>query len=95
MSAATALAAARRRHPSARWPLPVDHLLSRVGELLEMRGAPHADVAARVLAARGRTGLDFPTFARRLGIDDHTLRDAEAGRVPIDRLPAPLQRLVG
>lgn len=94
MSASTALAEARRRHPSARWPAPLDHLRARVTQWLELDGAGHADVAARLLEVRGRTGLDTDTFARRLGVSPELLSRAERGQVAPTQLPGKLARMV-
>lgn len=93
MSAGT-LAEARRRHPSARWPAPVDALQRRMAQLLDLRGAEHADVAAALLQARGRLGLEVEVFARRLGVDVEFVRQAEAGEVGVARLPGPLRRVM-
>ncbi len=94
MSASTTMAEARRRHPSARWPAPLDQLRVRVAQWLELGGVGHADVAARLLEVRGRTGLDVEAFARRLGTDPQLRRQAEAGEVPRSRLPGKLARMV-
>lgn len=91
MSAGT-LADARRRHPSARWPAPVDALQQRVAQLLDLQGAEHADVAAALLQTRGRLGLEADEFARRLGIDPEVVVRAEAGEISAARLPTPLWR---
>lgn len=93
MSAGT-LAAARRRHPSARWPAPADALRQRMAQLLDLRGAAHPDVAAALLQARGRLGLDVPVFAERLGVDVDLVRRAEAGEIGVAQLPGPLRRVM-
>lgn len=93
MNAGT-LAEARRRHPSARWPAPVDALQQRMAQLLDLRGAEHADVAAAVLQARGRLALEAEEFARRLGVGIDVVRQAEAGEISAARLPAPLRRVM-
>lgn len=91
MSAGT-MADARRRHPSARWPAPADALQHRVAQLLDLRGAEHADVAASLLQTRGRLGLDAQEFARRLGVDPAVVARAEAGEISATRLPETLRR---
>lgn len=93
MSAGT-LAEARRRHPSARWPAPVDALQQRMAQLLDLRGAEHADVAAALLQARGRLALEAEDFARRLGVGIDVVRQAEAGEISAALLPAPLRRVM-
>lgn len=93
MSAGT-VADARRRHPSARWPAPVDALQARVAQLLALRGAEHADVAAALLQARGRLGLEVDEFARRLGLAPEVVRQAEAGELRALDLPGTLQRVL-
>lgn len=96
MSAALspAMISARSRHPSSRWPYPVGALQGRVAQLLELRGLAHADVAASVLEARGRSGLAVEPFARRLGIDPETQRRAEAGEIDERELPPALRQLL-
>ncbi len=89
-----AMTDARRRHPSARWPAPVDALHQRVAQFLDLHGADHADVAASLLRARGRLGWSPEEFAHRLGIEPELLRRAEAGRVSASRLPGKLRRMV-
>ncbi|WP_436792806.1 hypothetical protein [Actinospongicola halichondriae] len=88
------LAHARRRHPSARWPAPVDALRQRVAQLLDLHGARHPDVAASLLEARGRRGCEQVEFARRLDVDVDLLRRAEAGEVSAAALPERLRRMV-
>ncbi len=88
------MADARRRHPSARMAAPVDVLRHRVAQFLDLRGARHADVAASLLAARGRLGWSREEFARRFAIEVEFLRQAEVGAVSEGRLPGRLRRLV-
>ncbi len=92
--AASARAAARRRHPSARWLVPVRTLCARVSERLRAGGAEHADIAAALLHARGVTGLDLETFAARAGVDVEALARAEGGDVAWPDLPPVLRMLV-
>ena len=90
----TRLADARRRHPSSRWPAPRDGLHLRVAQHLELHGSRHADIAASVLEARGRTGACVESFAWRLGVDADVIRQAEAGELGATELPLPVRRLL-
>jgi hypothetical protein len=67
------------------------HLLEQLTERLRRRGLAHPDAAAAALAARGATRLDRARYARRLGLDPDLVARAEAGEVPLDRLPAALR----
>ena len=89
-----ALAAARRRHPCMRAPVPAETVRHRIVDELWLGGAAHPEVAAAVLAVRGATGLDQCSFARRAGVDVVQLQRAEAGDVPRDQLPGALRRMV-
>ncbi len=89
-----AVAHARRRHPSARWPAPIDGLRQRMTQYLALHGARHPAVAASLLEVRGRVGCDVDEFAHRLGIEPDLLRRAEAGEVSAARLPGRLRRMV-
>lgn len=86
--------AARRRHPSTRSPVSVDRLRDRVADSLELHGAHCPEVAAGILEARGRSGLDPDEFARRAGVDPAVLERAEAGELARDALPGCLRRMV-
>lgn len=88
------LSAARRRHPSSRWVAPADGLHLRVAQHLELHGSRHAEVAASVLEARGRTGACVESFAWRLGVDADVIRQAEAGELGATELPPPVRRLL-
>lgn len=93
-TSATRLSAARRRHPSSRWAASSDGLHLRVAQHLELHGSRHADVAASVLEARGRTGACVESFAWRLGVEVDVVRRAEAGELGAADLPPPMQRLL-
>lgn len=84
----------RRRHPNVHPPVPVDLLRDRVADALGLCGCTWADVAAGILEARGRSGLDRAEFARRAGVDVDLLRRAEAGELARDELPGCLRRMV-
>ena len=90
----SAFAAARRRHPCMRCPVPPTLVHERVADELQLEGAAHPEVAAAVLAVRGASGLDRPAFARRCGVDPHLLCRAEAGELARDELPGALRRMV-
>ena len=91
---AAARAAARSRHPSGRWSVPVEALRIRVERALAARGVANPAVAAALLAVRGMTGLDREAFARRIGVPVATLAVAEDGSLARDVLPDALRRLL-
>jgi hypothetical protein len=64
-----------------------------VAQWLELDGSPHPEVAARVLEARGRTGLGADDYAAVLGIDSVVLRRVENGEIAATELPTALQGL--
>lgn len=88
------VAAARRRHPSTRSPVPADRLRERLADVLGLHGARWPEVAAGILEVRGRSGLASEEFARRAGVDVDVLRRAEAGELARDVLPGCLRRMV-
>lgn len=94
MSATRPADLARSHHPSVRACLPVDRLRARVTDVLDQRGVSWAEVAAGILEARGRAGLDQVEFARRAGVDIGLLRRAEAGELSREELPGCLRRMV-
>lgn len=85
---------ARRGHPSSpTWQPDRVRFARRFADVLAAAGAPCPEVGAAALAARSCTGLDRRTFARSLGIADADLVAVEAGRCPVERLPARLSRV--
>jgi len=70
----------------------LDHprMRSRYTERLRRRGVPNAEVAAAVIAARGRAGETIDEFAARLKVDPQAVRGAEAGNIEWERLPPSL-----
>lgn len=90
----TGVAAARRRHPCARSPVPVSTVADEVAGALQRSGVGQPLVAAAALQLRGRSGLSPDEWACHLGIDADALRAAEAGAVAVDDLPGPLRRAV-
>jgi hypothetical protein len=60
---------------------------------LRRSGAGHPEVAAAALVARGAVGGDRDRFARRHGVTPELVARIEAGRCPIDEVPAPLRLL--
>lgn len=86
--------AARRRHPSTRSPVAGGALRGCVAAIVGRTGAAHPEVAASVLAVRGRSGLDPEAFARRAGVEVAVLLAAEAGELGRDQLPGALRRMV-
>jgi hypothetical protein len=90
-----ARAEARTRHPAGRRWLPDRvRLLQRLAERAQDGGASWPRVAAAVLALRGISGDDGPTFARRVGITASALARLEAGLSPASAVP-PRLRAVG
>lgn len=87
--------AARRRHPSTRSPVPDRRLADRVAESLGRSGVRWPQVAAAVLAARGRVAVGVDEFAQHVGVEADVLVRIEAGAVPPEALPEPLRRLIG
>ncbi|HET9290123.1 MAG TPA: hypothetical protein VFQ49_03505 [Actinomycetes bacterium] len=69
-------------------------LLQRLAERAQDGGASWPRVAAAVLALRGISGDDGPTFARRVGITTSALARLEAGSSPASAVP-PRLRAVG
>ncbi|HEU5082761.1 MAG TPA: hypothetical protein VFU14_05425 [Acidimicrobiales bacterium] len=86
--------AARRRHPSTHSPVAGGALRGCVAAVVGRTGAAHPEVAASVLAVRGRSGLDPEVFARRAGVALDVLLAAEAGDLGRDELPGALRRMV-
>lgn len=84
----------QRRHPSMRSGVSDRRLQARVSASLRRSGAAQAAVAAAVLSARGRSGLDRDVFSARLGVTAEVLAAAEAGELARDELPGPIRRLV-
>jgi hypothetical protein len=64
-----------------------------VAQQLESEGHPHAAFAARVLAERGRLGLDRTAFADHLGLDEATVAAAEDGALAPAEAPSELATL--
>jgi len=86
--------AARRRHPSARSPVGAAVVAERIAAVLDATGAPWPEVGAAVLADRGVLGLTAAAYAEAMGVGEEVLGDAEAGRLALGELPAPLRRVV-
>ncbi len=84
-------AAARRRHPCMQAPVSSRQVAERVTQALADAGAPWPRVGARVLEARGRSGLDLAAFAEHVGVPPDVLGQAEAGQVAFVLLPAALR----
>lgn len=84
---------ARGRHPSNGWQPNADRLTARVAEMLASEGHAAPDLAAAVLAERGRLGLDRSAFATTLGIDEQVLRGVEDGTIAAAEAPAVLRAL--
>jgi len=94
MSAVDARASARHRHPSTRSPVGAATVAGRMAAVLAAAGSPWPEVGAAVLADRGVLGLTADDYAAELGLDPAVLAEAEAGRLGLDELPAPLRRVV-
>jgi hypothetical protein len=61
--------------------------LTKLRQRLAAAGAPHPDLAAAVLVARGRRLLDQAAFADLLGVPLAHLRSWESGRRSPDAVP--------
>ncbi len=84
--------AALRRHPAARAPAHGrGRLIAAVRDQLGAKGVPHPEVAAVVLAERGRRGLDRQEFAQAMHITVERLEQIEAGVCPPEKLPFTLR----
>ena len=93
---ADARAAALRRHPAARASARGRaRLIAAVRARMELNGALHPEVAAAVLAERGRRGLDREAFAEAEGTTVERLQRIEAGECSAEDLPPGLRSLRG
>ena len=72
--------AARSRHPSNGWRPDLEGVKRRVADQLRSEDHPWPDLAAALLAERGRLGVDRTAFAARIGIGEAALSDLEEGR---------------
>ena len=74
-------AAARARHPSARWPVDVGQMQRRIAADLARSGHPWPARAALLLAVRGRLGLDRRRFAALVEVPEEVVAAVEDGDV--------------
>jgi hypothetical protein len=73
---------AQVRHPSAGWRPDLDRMTRRVAEQLTSEGHPWPQLAAAILADRGRLGLERAAYASLSGIDLLALEALEDGTAP-------------
>lgn len=71
--------AARSRHPAGKWVPDLARMAWVVAARLSAQGHHRPDLAAAVLAERGRLGMDRGAFAAHLGIDEADVAWAEEG----------------
>jgi hypothetical protein len=72
--------AARTRHPSNGWQPDLDGVKRRLADQLRSEDHPWPELAAALLAERGRLGFDRAAFAARIGMGEAALSDLEEGR---------------
>jgi hypothetical protein len=72
--------AAKSRHPCNGWRPDLSAVKQRMADQLRSEEHPWPDLAAALIAERGKVGLDRPAFAARLGIGEAALWDLEEGR---------------
>src|SRR5260370_31513446 len=72
--------AARSRHPSNGWRPDLEGVKRRLADQLRSEDRPWPDLAAALLAERGRLSVDRTAFAARIGIGEAALSDLEEGR---------------
>lgn len=72
--------AAKGRHPCNGWRPDLSAVKERLADQLRSEEHPWPDLAAALLAERGKSGLDRTDFAARLGIGEAALCDLEEGR---------------
>lgn len=83
----------RARHP-ATWRPDRDLLHERLAEHLRRSGHRWPELAAAVLAERGRLDLDRVAFALHCGVHVEDVTAAEDGSLARHDVPQPLLRLV-
>lgn len=81
---------ARARHPTGRRHPDLARMTARLVDRLVSEGHRWPDLAAAVIAERGRAGLDRKAFAGRLGVSEERLAGVEDGVLGQPRpVPAP------
>ena len=70
---------ARARHPTSRPRQDLARITNRLADRLASEGHPWPDLAAAVIAERGRVGLDRETFAGMFGVSGEMLAGVEDG----------------
>ncbi|HEX8771164.1 MAG TPA: hypothetical protein VF711_10395 [Acidimicrobiales bacterium] len=65
-----------------------------MAEQLRMEGFQQPELAAAVLAARARLGLDRSSFAGALGLPPSVLDELESGQLPPEATPVALASLI-
>lgn len=71
--------AARARHPTRPRHPDLARMTGRLADRLASEGHPWPDLAAAVMAERGRAGLNRESFAEVLGVSEDTLAGVEDG----------------
>jgi hypothetical protein len=60
---------APQRHPSGNWQPDLERMTAKMAAQLGAEGHPWPQKAARLLADRGRLGLDRAAYAAEIGMD--------------------------
>lgn len=74
-------------------PIDPTRTIERMARRLRSQGAPHPVAGAVALAARGTRRLGPEDFAVEVGLLADVVHAAEAGEVPLGRLPAEIGAL--
>lgn len=75
---------AQASHPAAHWSADLSLARRRMIERLRHEQHPWPEMAATLLAARGRMGLDRDEFAQSLGIEIAVIAGLEDGTASAD-----------
>jgi hypothetical protein len=90
--------AARSRHPANGWAPNTARLVAAIAARLSSGGHPWPELAAAVLADRGRLGLDRTGYAARTGLGLSAVVAAEdgdgrRGALPAEAVPSRVRRV--
>jgi hypothetical protein len=85
--------AARDRHPAGQWRGNVKRMAHALAARLAAEGHPYPELAASVMAERGRRGETREEYARTSNLDLATIVAAEEGELAPDDVPPQLREL--